>query len=343
MITPLRCGVDTLEATFFGELSPEIVEALKGCKEEAQAKDMGVEITLGRNTFHVMPKGAGLWPYVIRNDNLLIRLGTARNLPPMSVRLLAEGLASLGADRLWAQAQEIGHDLGLTARNCSRVDIALDFQGERFTFEEMLNVVCPASFRPVYPNTVNPQTFQFGKGAIVVRLYDKTAEIAGKDNRWWPFVWRLADGYHEGEPVYRAEVQLRGVALKELGYQGVDSVIAGIRELFSYGLTWCSLRTPNADSNRSRWPEEPRWAMLRTAFPPSHALGRTRPVSVLIEYDAVVKRYVSLVTSAGASTGNTDFWELSRMITTDAEQLIEREIDTTLIELVEKKRKRKYL
>lgn len=343
MITPLRCGVDTLEATFSGELEEEFIEELVRRKGLAQTRDCAEEVPLCGSTFQLLPKGMGLWAYVIRNDELLIRLGTGSHIPTMSVRLLAHGLAGRGVDSLWASVLEIAAELGLTYKNCTRLDVAVDFQGEWFTHEEMLSVVCPSTFRPVYPNTVNPQTFQFGKGQIVVRLYDKTAEIAAKNHGWWKFVWRLCDGYTDGEPVYRAEVQLRGPVLKELGFGSMNALLASLPELFAYGLTWCSLRVPSPDTNRSRWPEDPRWTLLRTAFHPSAPLGRVRPACTIIEYDAVVKRFVSLISSAGAAVDSDDYWQLSRAITSDAEQRIERDMGTTFSALVDKKRKRRYL
>jgi hypothetical protein len=343
VITPLRCGVDTLEATFSGELTDDIVSELRTRKELAQAKDQAEELRLCNSMFHLLPKGAGLWPYVLRNDELIIRLGTASNVPAMSVRLLAEGLAGRGVDASWHDVREIAAELGLSYKNCSRLDVALDYQGHWFTFDEMLSVVCPASFRPIYPNTVKPETFQFGKGDIVVRVYNKSAEIEANSHRWWIFIWRLCTGYVESEPVYRVEVQMRGRVLKELGYRSVEDLITELPELFAHGLTWCSLRSPSEDTNKSRWPEDPHWTQLRTAFFPSRSLGRVRPISILIEYDACVRRFVSLMSSVGAATESEDFWGLCRSITTDAEQHIERELDTTYSALVDKKRKRKYL
>ncbi len=343
MITPLRCGVDTLEATFAGILEPEFVEELDRRKKLAQQQNQANTILLNESEFHLLPKGASLWPFVVRNDQLLIRFGTAANIPAMSVRMLAEGLAGRGIAALWCEVRRIADDLGLIFQNCSRIDIALDFQGEWFTHGDMLNVVCPASFRPVYPNTTNPETFQFGKGDIVVRVYNKSVEIVANKHQWWVFVWRLCDGYIEGEPVYRVEVQLRSKVLKELGFFSVERLIEELPELFAYGLGWCSLRMPTEDTNHRRRPEDSRWTALRTAFSPSRALGRVRPVTTIIGYDACVKRFVSLLTSVGATVDSVDFWHLCKAITTDAEQLIEHEMETTFEALVEKKQMRRYL
>jgi len=343
VISPLRCGVDTLEATFDGEIPEETVEELKRRKGLAIASGDPSRLMLGGQVYYMNPKGGGGWPYSIRNDYMIIRLGTSKHIPKMSVHLLAQGLAELGVATLWSQVLAVADDLELTFRNCTRLDIALDYQGDFFTFEDSLNVTCPSSFRPIYPNTSNPETYQFGKGDMVVRVYRKSVEIAAKDNEWWVFVWRICPGYREGEPVHRVEVQMRGKVLRELGFFTIEQILEGLPELFAYGLEWCSMRVPTADSNRSRWPEDPRWTALRTASSPARELRRIRSAAAIISYDKAVKRLVSVCSYAGAAVGSTDYWHLAQMLTTDAEQLIEREMETSFEALVEKRLKRRYL
>jgi hypothetical protein len=343
VITPLRCGVDTLEATFTGTLDPLFADELQRRKLSAQAHNQADEMMLCGELFQLLPKGQGLWPYVVRNDDLLIRFGTAPRVPAMSVRLLAQGLASRGVDALWGKAREIARELGLFYSNCTRLDVALDYQGHWFTFEEMLNVACHATFRPVYPNTVAPETYQFGKGDLVVRVYNKSREIEANHHDWWKALWRLSPDYDPASPVYRVEVQSRGALLRELGFSTVEELIESLADVFAYGLEWCSLRVPNGDSNRARWAEDPRWTALRTAFAPGTPLRRVRPFRQLMGYDAAVRRQAHLLATVGAALDSEDYWQLARALTTDAEQLIERELETTFSALVEQKRKRKYL
>lgn len=343
MITPLRCGVDTLEATFAGELSEEVVSELKRRKELAIASGKPNELMLGGRAFYLGPKGVGPWQYSMRNDEMMVWFSTAKHVPPMLVKLLQQGLAEVGVASLWNQAKEIASELGSGFQNCTRLDVALDYQGEFFTVEEMRNIVCPAHFRPVYPNIENPQTYQFGKGDIVLRVYDKSAEIMASRKEWWKFIWRQCGGCSADAPVYRVEAQIRGNVLRELGYHSVEHIIEELPEIFDYALRWASLRVPVADTNRSRWPEDPRWTKLRTAFAPSRELGRIRPAKALVDYDRAVKRFASMVASLGASLESTDYWQLCKAITQDAEQYIERELDTTFEEYVERKRKQNYL
>lgn len=343
MITPIRCGVDTLEATFDGELSQEFVSELQRRKERAITSGTPVEVLLDSQTFYLGPKGMGFWPYALRNDQMIVQIGTAKHIPSMKVHLLAQGLAEIGVANLWAHVRQIADELGLVFLNCTRLDIALDYHGEFFTFAESLNVVCPSAFRPVYPNTEKPETFQFGRDEMLVRVYRKSVEIVVHDHLWWRFVWRLSPAYLEGEPVHRVEVQIRGKVLRELGYRSVEQIIDSLPELFAYGLEWCSMRVPTDDSNKSRWPEDPRWTALRTAFNSTRSLGRMRPIRAIVSYDGCVKRLVSLMVSAGEAVDSTEYWDLARTLTTDAEQYIERDLETTFEALVERKSKQRHL
>ena len=343
MITPIRCGVDTLEATFTGQLDPLFEEELKHRKLSAQQRNEVNDMLLCGEQLHLLPKGQGPWPYVVRNDDLIIRLGTAEHVPAMWVRLLAEGLASRGVEALWGKVREIARELGLFYSNCTRMDVALDFQGDWFTFEEMLNVACRATFRPVYPNTVTPETYQFGKGELVVRIYNKSREIEVNHHDWWKAVWRLLPDYDTASPIYRVEVQSRGPLLRELGFTTVEELIEGLPDVFAHGLQWCSLRVPGEDTNKARWPEDPRWTTLRTAFRPGAPLKRVRPFRQLMGYDAAVRRQAHMLATVGAALDTEDYWQIARALTTDAEQFIERDLETTFAALVEQKRKRKCL
>jgi hypothetical protein len=343
MITSLRCEIDTLEATFDGEIDPIALLSIQNAKHRAQESGDPVPIMLGGQELYVSPKGGGLWSYSMRNSDLLVWLSSARNIPSMKVKLGAYPLAERGALAVWKDARELGEALGMSPLNCTRADVAADFQGWTPTFEEMRHIVCPASFRPVYPSADNPETFQIGKGDSVVRVYDKSKEIRVSKKLWWQLAWRRCHNYREGEPVWRAEVQVRGPVLRQLGLRSVEAVIENANGVFEYGMEWCSLRTPTADTNPSRWPVHPYWAHLIRTFMPGDPLTIVRPARTLLEYDAGVKRFLGLVASVGASIGSDDYWHVAEILSSDAKQHMEEELQTTFPDLVEKRRRRRHL
>lgn len=342
MITPIRCGVDTLEATFSGELDSDTCEEFQRRKDRAQGTGVPESILLCTEEFFVNPKGAGFWSWLLKNDDITIMLGTAKNIPTMKVVLSAQGLASRGVDALWKRAREIGTELGLSPLNLSRIDVCVDFQGWEPTFDEMLHVICDSPYRPVFPNTLHPETFQYGRGEVLFRLYNKSKQIVVKNKLWWRRVWKLW-GYDETLPVWRGEIQLRGPVLTRLQRRDVAEALTDIRALFLWGLDWCSLRLPTKDSNTRRWPEHPAWVELREAYSTEMRLGSLRPVVGIMEYDACVRRLVGIMASAGVSAGIDDFWELAKCMTTEAELLIEAEYEGGFAEVLEKKRKQKHL
>lgn len=339
MITPIRCGVDTLEATFKGDIDLEITKELHKRKANAQISNSPDPVRMCGENLFVSDKGSGLWQFIVRNRDLMLRYSLAKNLPPMGVRLLAEGLATRGVTELWNKSKEIAEEAELHPMNLTRLDVAVDFQGWVPTFAEMQNVVCQSGFRPVYPNTTSPETFQFGKGARVVRLYDKTKEIAVTGKEWWHNVWKLC-GYDPSLPVWRLEVQLRSAALKEVECRNPETALANIFGLYCHGLDWCSLRSPDGDSNLRRAPEHEAWIDLREKFTPARYLGRITPVVRVMTYDKSVARIAGLLASAGAASGIDDYDELCRAVEGDVLHHIHNVKEMGFDDLVEEKRRK---
>ena len=318
MISPLRCGVDTLEVTFAGKLTKDFVCGMLDKKTLAQGSDTPEEVMLGGEMFYLQPKGRGFYSLVCRNQDMEVLFGSAGLRYPMSVRFSAYGLARRGVDSLWRLARQIASDVSCSPHNVSRVDVALDFQGWVPTFDEMRNTVCKADFRPVYPSADNPQTFQFGKGDVVVRVYDKTQQARDCDKGWWVFIWRICPGYDATLPIWRVEVQVRGTVLKELGLSSPTLLFEHLNDVFDYGMRWASLRVPGSDSNLSRCPEKPEWEALRCSQPRSEPLPRVRQARRLAVYDSLVTRQRSLVVSAALVLETDDFWGAARQLTEDA-------------------------
>lgn len=337
MITPIRCGVDTLEATFSGEPDFYVMKEVSLKKVAAQGKGSPVPVLLCGEEFFVSPKGMTPWMYVLKNEDMHIRIGAPKGFPPMSIKLLSAGLVSRGALNLWSLAVRVAQEFSLMPMNLTRLDIAVDMQGWTPGYAEMHNVVCPSDFRPVYPNVDKPETFQFGKGATVVRLYNKTKEVEVRKKGWWHNVWRLHD-YDPAQAVWRLEVQLRSETLKQLEMRDVGRALDNVYALFCYGLSWCSLRTPTNDSNMRRWPVHRVWSELEAKFAPGVAVGRVRPAVTAMKYDACIARIAGLMASAGAATGLSDYDELCEAVYGDVLRHIHDRREMDFAEFVEEKR-----
>ena len=242
-------------------------------------------------------------------------------------------------EALWAELVRIALALGFVPLNLCRLDLAVDFQGWAPTFDEMRNVRCHSTHRPVLPNVDNPETFYFGKSPKMLRVYNKTLEIEKKHKEWWHTVWRATGLYTEGEPVWRCELELQSEVLKELGCCSMGVAVERAASLYAWGLDQASLGAPNGDSNRSRWPEDERWTLLRQGFGDSQPLSRLRPFVRLLDYEKALQRYVGTTTSLAASLGLDSYEQVGQLLFDGGQQyIVDR--DTTFADLVEAKRRR---
>lgn len=93
---------------------------------------------------------------------------------------------------------------------------------------------------------------------MVVRAYDKVAEIEQASEKHWLFdIWGIDDG------VWRFEFQVRSERLEGAGIETIDQLRAYLPGLIRHlAKHHTSLRIPGADGNRSRWQRHPLWESL---------------------------------------------------------------------------------
>ena len=66
--------------------------------------------------------------------------------------------------------------------------------------------------------------------------------------------------------MWRVEFEIGRAALSELELHRPDAVLAAAPSLWRYCTgEWLTLRSPTADSNRSRWPLDVRWEAVQSA------------------------------------------------------------------------------
>lgn len=303
MITVVWFGIDTLEASFRGTLDSGFALTLAELKAKAQDEEHPQGLHIAGLDFAVQDHGLKPWPFLLKGDEMHLRFGTSSHFPTASVRLGALGLACYGHQALYEMAAETLAGVGADQESgLSRLDLAVDFQGWAPTTAEMEGVVCAASFRPVYPNTHAPETFQYGKGQVVVRVYNKTREIAVKGGTWRSALWESCRGYRSDQDVWRFEVQLRREALKELGAHSAHDAFHSLDALLGYGLDWANLRVPEGQSS-DRWHEDERWTALRDATRATRYLERLKAESRVGDVERLVPMIGGLAVSVGARLG----------------------------------------
>ena len=92
----------------------------------------------------------------------------------------------------------------------------------------------------------------------MLRVYDKVAEIEEQSQKFWFFdLW----GFRKG--VWRIEFQVRRSRLQLAGINTIDDLRTLQNDLLrELANRHTSLRRPNSDSNRARWPLHPLWEGL---------------------------------------------------------------------------------
>lgn len=283
--TLLLQGIDTVECAYYLRRRPEdqadafdfaslLVEKehlrQQRAKEPKAIKIAGVEFLL-----HSFGSGSG-YPLVLSNRDFHIQCGE-RNDPTFYVKFRSEALWREGAWPLHNRFMDWAFCAGLfpyRAEGLSRVDWAFDYHLPEIDFNQDSFVTLSAKDAE-HREDRKTQTFMFGKGDVVLRVYDKIAEIIQQSGKVWLF--QLWGGIVEN--VWRVEWQVRKDLLRRFGIR----TFTDLRDLQGDALRYLAtehdtLRLPNGDSNRSRWPIHPLWLDIQRQIDQLDCQGVTRVI-----------------------------------------------------------------
>jgi hypothetical protein len=272
-------GIDTLQCAYY--LSPPSAKHLDFRKlaviKEQLRMDKSREpraVTLGGTDFFLQPYGSTSgYPFVLTNEDFKIELGEL-NVPSCFVTFPSQAL--------WGQSVSALHDKFLSwaaAVGCevqqpetlSRVDFCFDYSlAERdFVVDSFVSL---SSKDSQYRDHGAIQTFTFGKGDVVLRVYDKVAEIKQQSAKVWFYTL-----WGQEEHVWRIEWQVRKPLLRSCGIRTfVDLQEHQGSVLWFLAAHHDTLRTRTEDSNRSRWPLHPLWVDLQQRITELHTLETKR-------------------------------------------------------------------
>lgn len=288
-------GLDSLYMSFYLDTANSYLDwdQLSYLRERAQMERRGgiIDATVGSETFAVMPYGKKPYRYILINKAFEVRLAE-HNQPNCHVRFSSEALWREGPENLLIRLRAWFASLAMLERRSegvSRADWAFDFHLPEIDFTED-HFVSRAKKDAKHRENRLVQTFRFGLADIVIRIYDKCAEIEQQSGKtWFHQLWGRSDA------VWRVEFQVRGERLKEGGIKSFDDLRAFegdlLRELATKHTT---LRRPNGDSNRSRWPRHPLWNSVQESI-------RTMPQTGLVREIDDLKPISYLLYHAGKS------------------------------------------
>ena len=264
----LASGVDALYLSGRAELPKRFLARLEDCRAWACEAKRPAPCAIGDLTFGIAPHGWGKYRFCLDHEMARIGFSTSRHLPTVRVQPRSQFLHAVGPEAAVRAVHEL---LDAEVRRLrlwvNRVDLFADWQGWSLRLEDAQRFVCRADARRTYEVAGTLTGFEFGSRTtktFLARLYDKTADMAAKDNGWWHEVW--GERYVPGAPVHRLEFEIgrqgTGRVRPQRARPGPDA--AG--DLWAYATReWLTYRSPTTDRTRSRWPLAPEWRQVQAA------------------------------------------------------------------------------
>lgn len=268
-------GIDTLQCAYFLEphggpcIDFEVLGATKESIRESKGKCHALLDIEGE--FLLQPYGSSSgYPFVLENEDFKIECGEF-NKPNFYVTFRSQALWRKSAWDLHEEFLDLAHSFGFTPYQpeaLSRVDYCFDYHLPEINFTED-SFVSRSTKDSQYREGKKVQTFSFGKGDIVLRVYDKVAEIQQQSNKvWFYLLWE------RDKDVWRIEWQIRKPILREHDIRTFDDLNDQQGDLLRYlSEDHDTLRVPTNDSNSSRWPLHPLWQDLQQQITNLNSLG----------------------------------------------------------------------
>lgn len=267
--TPFKlvlCGLDTVECAYFLKADENaILNYIDLAVRKAEIRNTRFKeerkVTIGGIDFLLAPNGTKSgYPFLISNRDFTIQFGEFNN-PSFFVKYSSEALWRDGVEALHHKFLSWATSLGFTPtrdESLSRADHAFDYSLPIVDFDEdsfLTESVIDAKYR----RNKKAQTFDFGRGDVKFRMYDKSAEIKDKSGKvWFHDLWK-----GQKENIWRIEWQVRKENLRKYCIRTIDDLTKHGPILLKYLSYRDSLRLPSNDTNHSRWPLHPLWVDLR--------------------------------------------------------------------------------
>lgn len=269
-------AVDTLVLHFYNspantfeeiQIFNQHIEELKQLKQQAMTikarsnQDRYVVQNINGLNNRVMATSTGTFNVVLQNGDFSTSFCSLKNLtqnPCIKVEFRAEFLARMGYKNAIKQVERFVKNFIPNYRiKVSRIDLCCDIQGYTFKPTDLHKLKTSSrnktdyydEDRQCYYYSNNFTGFDIGKGAEMLRIYNKTLKIK-KDKKTSfikPLKWEINPDYDSSKEVWRVEMQFRRAKLKELvGSYGVldsmNAVLSQIPSLWRYGLERFALK-----------------------------------------------------------------------------------------------------
>ena len=226
----VAAGVDTLELNFGVEEYKEsdMFERLNVAKSEAIAAGykgrLGVQVELLGNKFMVQARGSkGGYEYLLKNGDIELQIMPdargGKPSPELRVIFRSPFLWQSGEVQAYNKVVELVNNMASIAYcRVSRADLCVDKVMPLPEINRKDQVVSLLREKDLFyggdfQRGQRETGYQFGRGSMACRLYDKAYEVAVKGHGHIMQVW-IGNGWNGECPVSRLELQLRREGLR---------------------------------------------------------------------------------------------------------------------------------
>ena len=195
----------TIDIENYEERLHKIIDDLEYYKKIAsknrnEHKNDKITYKIGEEIFEVYPNGAPSYAYILRNNQMELKLAKYRsrneNNYPVYIHFSSTFLWEIGPENAWYWfVNWVEQNMGKVKKDkLNRVDLCCHSDSIRFRRED------EERFKGRYRNERASRSnreftgFEFGSRgskAIVVRIYNKSKEVTDKKNKlWFKYIWR---------------------------------------------------------------------------------------------------------------------------------------------------------
>jgi len=274
-------GHDTVECAYYLCADPgrgidfEYLGLERERLRQTKCRDPKV-VKLGDTEFLLQRYGSSSgFPFVLDNADMTIQCGEF-NSPSFCVTYRSQALWRDTAPVLHQRFLNWADRLGFRhyePEGLSRVDFTFDYHLPVVDFDEE-SFVSFSSMDSKHRRDRKLRGVAFGQGDVRLRIYNKVAEIAEKSAKVWFF-----DLWGRKDDVWRIEWQVRKAVLRRFGIRTLADLAERQGDLLRYlAGEHDSLRVPEEDANRSRWPLHPLWVDLQKQVEKFQSLGEQHEV-----------------------------------------------------------------
>jgi len=277
--------------------STEFFKVLDQLKKEAAEKECPAPGVLHSPEhgftwpFQVSSFGKDGYQWLLTSPEFAVKLGDwmqPGSRPSAMIEISSEALWMNGVvesiDKILTLLNHAGGHAGNT--KVSRIDLCVDLLVQATLWSPRLRDYAVTKSRRKSNHDVGRSFsgFEFGRGQIKCRMYDKVLEIVQKSKKTWFFdIWNIIqEEMPEELRIIRIEFQLRREALKELGLDSVWEFTNHPRNLWAYCVDWLKF-TDDPTKDPREQVILPFWTTVQEGFyggQCGHPLIRAKAVNV---------------------------------------------------------------